>query len=311
MAEIDFFGHTHDGRDVHVVRLAQGGMRVEFLTYGARIHGLSIGASPNMAGHAIDLSSYEGTALYTGAIVAPVINRIAGGAADIGGRRYQFELNEHGRNTLHSGHTGTQARVWQIAEYGRDWVTFAVMLQDGEGGFPGVRVIRVTYRLLTDCMLQVRIEARTDAPTLMNPALHSQWNLDGSDLWTGHRLSVAARRYLPITAEKIPTGQVAEVTGTPFDLRGLKAPDPGLDHNYCFPANATTPVPVADLVGRSGRRLRVYSDAPGLQVYCGGLSSIALEPQMWPDAPHHEDFPSILLMPDQIFRQESHYLFDI
>lgn len=292
------------------MRLARGGMRVEFLTYGARVHGLSIGASPNMAGHAIDLASYESTAVYTGAVIGPVINRISGGAADIAGQRHRFEVNEYGRNTLHSGSAGTQSRVWQIAEHGRDWVTFSIMLQDGEGGFPGVRIIRTTYRLLTDCMLQVRIEAKTDAPTLMNPALHSQWNLDGTDLWTGHRLSVAARHYLPTTSEKIPTGQVAEVAGTPFDLRGLRAPDPGLDHNYCFPLNATSPMPVAELVGRSGRRLRVYSDAPGLQVYCGALSSIALEPQLWPDAATQPEFPSILLGPDRIFRQESHYLFD-
>ncbi|MEO0703785.1 MAG: aldose epimerase family protein [Pseudomonadota bacterium] len=310
MAEIDLFGRTYDGRDVHVVRLAQGGMRVEFLTYGARVHGLSIAASPNMAGHAIDLASYESSAPYTGAVVGPVINRISGGVATIDGHSHRFEVNEHGRNTLHSGSAGTHAQVWQIADHGRDWVAFSILLHDGHGGFPGQRELRVTYRLLTDCMLQVRIEATTDAPTLMNPALHSQWNLDGTDLWTGHRLSVAARRYLPTTVEKIPTGQVAEVAGTPFDLRGLRAPDPGLDHNYCLPLNATSPMPVAELVGRSGRRLRVYSDAPGLQVYCGALSSIALEPQMWPDAPAQPEFPSILLQPGQVFRQESHYIFD-
>ncbi|MEL6642995.1 MAG: aldose epimerase family protein [Pseudomonadota bacterium] len=310
MAEIDLFGRTYEGKDVHVVRLAQGAMRVELLTYGARVHSLSIGASPNMAGHAIDLATYEDTALYTGAVIAPVVNRIAGATARIAGRTHRFEVNENGRNTLHCGSAGTQSHVWQIVEHGPHWVTFSAMMQDSEGGFPGNRVITATYRLVTDCMMEVRIEARSDAPTLMNPALHSQWNLDGTDLWTGHRLSVAARHYLPITAEKIPTGIIAEVSGTPFDLRGLRAPDPGLDHNYCLPLNATIPLPVAELVGRSGRRLRVYSTAPGLQVYTGGLSSIALEPQMWPDAPNHAEFPSIELDPGQVFRQETHYLFD-
>ncbi len=148
----------------------------------------------------------------------------------------------------------------------------------------------------------------TDRPTLMNLASHGIWNLDGTPRWDGHRLEVPAARYLPVDADTIPTGEIAEVAGTPYDHRSPRAPDRTLDHNFCFDA-AAAPRPLARLVAPSGRALEILSDAPGLQVHAGGPVGIALEPQLWPDAPHHPAFPSIRLGAGEVFRQSTVFRF--
>ncbi|MEM9031493.1 MAG: galactose mutarotase, partial [Pseudomonadota bacterium] len=144
--------------------------------------------------------------------------------------------------------------------------------------------------------------AKTDALTLINLAHHGVWNLDGRPSWDGHRLLVESDLYLPMDTEKIPLGETAPVAGTAFDHRALAPIDPGLDHNFCFEPTGERRR-LARLVGPSGRALEVVSNAPGLQVYAGGVAGIALEPQLWPDAPHHPAFPSILLQPGMEFSQ--------
>jgi aldose 1-epimerase len=49
---------------------------------------------------------------------------------------------------------------------------------------------------------------------------------------------------------------------------------------------------------------------PGLQVYTGHKLGVALEPQIWPDAPNNSSFPSALLSPNQIYEQETIFRFE-
>ena len=52
------------------------------------------------------------------------------------------------------------------------------------------------------------------------------------------------------------------------------------------------------------------SDQPGLQVYTGGeLGGVALEPQRFPDSPHHPDFPSAVLRPGETYRSRIEWVF--
>ncbi len=308
MAQVTPFGSTKAGVHVHAIELEYGALCAEVLTFGARLHKLHHAGSPNLAMGAETLAAYEGPALYSNAVVAPVVNRIAGAQAELGGKTLRFSANE-GPNCLHSGPAGTQALVWQIAETSGAAATLEITLPPGHGGFPGARTLRATYALEPEGALRITLEAETDAPTLLNPAFHGGWNLDGSGTLAGHRLTVMAEHYLPVTADKLPTGVIAPVAGTPFDYRSPRAPDPGLDHNFCLATAARALAPSARLTGSSGRALTVETTAPGLQVYCGSGAGVALEPQLWPDAPHHEGFPSIIANPGAPVRQESRYLF--
>lgn len=300
------FGVTSDGRAVHALPLVSDRLSVVVLTHGARLHALSLDGGPDLMVSAEDMAGYEGDAQYAGPVVGPVVNRIAGASASLEGRGLRFQANQDGRHSLHSGN-GTHAMVWDVLERSPDRAHLRVSLPDGEGGFPGNRTIDAMYRV-DGCDLCLKLEAETDAPTFMNPAHHGVWSMDGGETWDGHRLWIGTDRYLPTGEGKIPTGEVATVAGTAFDHREAVAPDPGLDHNFCFDDDGAMRVQ-ARLVGATGRFVEVHSTAPGLQVYAGGRRGIALEPQRWPDAPNQPGFPSIILRPGERFRQDTIFRF--
>ena len=68
----------------------------------------------------------------------------------------------------------------------------------------------------------------------------------------------------------------------------------------------------------TGICLTLYTDRPGLQFYSGGnmngyevgkrgglfhkFSGVALETQFYPDAPHHDNFPSTVLRPGEKYQ---------
>lgn len=314
------------GAGVQAVHLTAGELRAVVLTRGAILQDLRLAGTPwSLTLGSASLGAYDGPMGYFGAVVGPVANRIAGAAAELDGRRLRFVANE-GTTLLHGGTSGTQAQDWRIAEAGPDRAVLALDLPDGLGGFPGNRRLRAEWRVAAPAVLELALSATTDAPTLMNLANHSYWNLDGRDSVLGHRLRVAADAMLPVDAAMIPTGAVQPVAG-PFDLRAGRVLDgsEGFDHNFCC-AGGATPAFAAELAGRSGVRLVLETTAPGLQVYDGRKlatapwpghagqpygphGGIALEPQLWPDAPHHAGFPSIRLDPGAVWRQLTRWHF--
>ena len=169
--------------------------------------------------------------------------------------------------------------------------------------------------------LILTIKGETDAPTLMNFASHSYWNLDGTDTWDGHRLRIAADAYLPTTPDFAPTGDVVGVEGTAMDFRqprGIGVNSPPFDNNFCL---SEGPVPLRDvlwLTGQSGVGMTVATDQAGVQVYDGRgparpghrcYEGLAIEAQGWPDAPTHAHFPSIRVTPDLPYRQTTQFRF--
>ena len=320
-AHIRDFGTTATGERVQAITLQAGALRARVLTLGATMQDLRLAGTPwPLVLGSDSLAAYERALPWCGAVVGPVANRLAGASAVIAGQLWQTLPND-GRNLLHSGPAGVSRQVWQIETADEAGVTLRLDLPHGAAALPGNRVLRAHYRLTPPATLEITLDAETDAETLMNLAFHPYWNLDGTATTEGHRLSVAAGRYLPTDAENLPLPPVS-VAGSAQDLRLARPlPDlPPLDHCYC-PEGAGLR-PVARLSGAKGVVLDLESDATGLQVYDGralnsaphlGLmgqpygphAGLALEPQFWPDAPHHPDFPSISLAPGQGWRQRS------
>lgn len=321
------FGTAAGGHPVDVIELRSGALRARVLTLGATLQDLRLAGTPWPLTLGSDsLAAYEGPLRFAGAIVGPVANRIAGGRATIAGRDCILDRNEP-RATLHGGSTGTSALIWRIAAVSDAEVTLALDLPDGLGGFPGNRRLAVTYAL-EGAALTLTLAATTDAPTLLNLAPHSYWSLDGRPTAEGQILTVAADRYTPVDADKLPTGAIESVAGTVFDLRrGVRLePVARFDINLCL-ADAAGPLrKVATLRGRSGVAMALETTAPGLQVYDGAgldgghfagltgqpigpFAGIALEPQFWPDAVHHPGFPSHLFETKETFRLVTRYAF--
>lgn len=287
-----------------IIRLARGAIEVEIWTLGARLNGIWFDDIGNLTDGSETPDEARGSKKYNGAVVGPVANRIAGAQAEIGGRSCTFEANERDRTTLHGGDTGVHAREWAIEALDQTFVSMRLALPDGDGGFPGNRVLTCNYELVDDG-LRVQFTAETDALTWINLALHPYWTL-GLKGRAGQRLSVTADSYLPVDAYQIPTGEVADVSGTIFDLRTLAVPSFDIDHNFCLNAGDG---PAVIMESDAGIRMSVTTDAPGLQVFTGKDIGIAIEPQHWPDAMHHAQFPSIELRPGETFQQNSTYRF--
>ena len=316
------FGLTAGGKDVDRVEISAGDLTVGLLTMGANLHSVRLAGEPyDLTIGSDHLPHYAKELRYHGGIIGPVANRIGGGRVRIGGMMHELERNQDRKHSLHSGRKSTHYQVWRLADHGPTSATFEIDLADGVCELPGNRTIRAIFEVSAPATLRLTLTATTDDTTLMNLTNHSYWNLDGSDRWEGHSLKIAADHILPITDEGLPTGEIAEVAGTEFDFRVPKVPAPGqppLDNNFCT-GEARGPLrDVLWLKGKSGRTMTMATTEPGLHVFDGrdagrpghqNYEGLAFEAQLWPDAPNHPDFPSILLRPGEIYQQITEWHF--
>jgi aldose 1-epimerase len=333
MAEI--FGKTATGETVERFVIRGGGLTANILSFGAIIQDL------RLDGHDLPLvlgferfEDYPKHSPYFGATPGRLANRVAKGRCVIDGMQVELERNEDGISHLHGGKDGIAWRNWTLVEHADDHVRLSIVDPDGRAGYPGNCTITVDYRVMPGGTLNVRYESSADRPTLANVCQHSYFNLDGSADILGHEIMIKADHYLPVDGDTIPTGEIAPVDGTPFDLRRPRAVGLGrvgavqlpYDHNFCLSRERTAKRHVARVRSpMSGVTLDVSTTEPGIQFYAGskidvevpGLTGepyaayagLCLETQIWPDAINHPDFPNAVLRPGETLVQETDYVF--
>lgn len=334
MPEIMLPPGPDDGASRRLTLDGQDGLRLTLLTLGARVAELWV---PDRDGRPADVvlgldhaADHRAGGSYMGATCGRFANRIAGGRFTLDGVTHQLDRNE-GANHLHGGRAGFDRQEWDIAETSPSQVTFTLASPAGEMGYPGHVTARCTYRMLGDRRLMIEMSATTDAATIVNLAHHGYYNLAGHGAGDilGHSLHLAASSRLLVDSANIPTGEIAPVAGTAFDFTaprpiGQALPGPGgFDHCFCLDQ------PLGRIAGEdlrfcaalgdpvSGRRLRIWTTAPGVQVYTGAhfdatpgkrgaryprFAGVALETQGFPDAPNHPGFPGARLDPGQTYR---------
>lgn len=314
MTRAQRFGTAPDGSAVHTVAIEGGGLSVRLITWGATVQDVRLAGirHPLVLGSE-DFAAYLGPMTYFGAIVGRVANRIAKGRAVLDDRELMLDRNEDGVTTLHGGQDGCASVNWRLDGYDAKSCRMSVCLPDGQAGFPGNLDIVAEFRTPGEGALEIELSATTDAATFCNLAHHGYWCLDGRADLRGHRLTVHADSYLLVDAERIPTGEQRDVSGSAFDFRKAASPvlRPGsdLDHNFCLEGEGLR---AAALLETDNIALEILTTEPGLQVYNGGrldtspfvglggdvygpFAGIALEPQGWPDAPNNPDAPSVRL----------------
>jgi aldose 1-epimerase len=327
------FGRLADGSAVDLYTLGGAdGLQAEVLTLGGTLRGLTLpvkGRRIPLILSLPDLPSYLEDTSYLGQLVGRYCNRIAGASFVLDGRKHELTAN-NGPNTLHGGSTGFGKFVWRVLDSGRAHLKLGHHSPAGSNGFPGNLDVTALIRIAANT-LTLAFEARSDAPTPISFTWHPYFNLSGDPKRPieDHRLRVAAAHYLPVNEQRVPTGEVARVAGTPFDFRRAKAlhvPPPsvhpqleltgGWDHCWVLDKAAQ---PAAELHSpASGVRMQLSTDMPGLQVYGAyhlrtaypGLHAVCLEPENFPDAPNHANFPSSILAPGQVYRAYLSYRFE-
>lgn len=323
-------GATPDGEPVERVVLGEApGPVVHLLSLGACVDRFVVTGGDGVRrdvvlGHDTLADRLAGTGFH-GAVVGRYANRIAHGDLPLPGGAVRLPTNDRGHH-LHGGPDGYHLRAWRLAAADDERVRLELDSPDGDQGYPGALQVVATYRLEGDT-LRLDLEATTDRTTVVNLSHHAYWNLGGVGSGTvdDHTLEVPADRWAPVDPTGIPLGALADVAGTPFDLRTARrlgdvvrdphpqvVAGPGLDHDLVLGEHDGTLRTVAVLTSPATRtRLTLRSDRPGLQVYTGNMldgtetgrggvphrqgDGVALEPQLHPDSPHHPDWPSATL----------------
>ena len=210
-----------------------------------------------------------------------------------------------------------------------------------EEGYPGNLNVYVTYILTNENELAVQYYAETDKTTILNLTQHSYFNLSGESSGDvlDHNLEIYADSYLPVNEKIIPTGDIQEVQGTPFDFIEPKkiGRDIDLENNQLILGNGYDHCWVLnDFDGgvrkiasaysdQSGIQMDVYTDQPGVQLYTGNFlngsisskqglkyekrSGFCLETQHFPDSPNKESFPNVYLKAGEVFKSKTVFNF--
>lgn len=317
--------------EVHIFTLTNDqGMVVEVMNYGCTLMEIKVpdrnGKMENILLHYDRAEDYFKDSYYLNCIVGRYANRIANGSCSIGGKEYQLSVNEAAlRNHLHGGFSGFNKKVWEIADDGSisGKLVFSCLSPHLEEGYPGNLRVEVSFYLGNDNALEIAYSAGTDQPTIVNLTHHSYFNLSGGsgDIFN-HDMKVNASFYTPSDERYIPSGDLAPVAGTPYDLRETRKVET-LVHtvatlNYCLDDHIRFPEAAQLSDPTSGRRMRLHTTEPGMQLYFGNFlggefapfSALCMEPQHYPDSPNHPLFPSTILLPGEEYFQSTVYRFD-
>ena len=337
IAQVEAWGRAPDGTAIEAVTLASpSGVTAVLISWGATLARLLV---PGRRGTPADvvlgfdrLAGYTGVHPHLGGTIGRYANRIAGARFSLSGRVHRLDANQPPHH-LHGGSIGFDRRPWRSETFqtpGEAGVVFRLESPDGDQGYPGALRAEARYALSEAGELRVELSAQTDAPTVVSLTQHAYFNLaDGgaSDV-LGHELEIAADAYLPVDAERIPTGEVAPVAGTALDFRrprtlgaALRDAPGGLDHNLVLRGGGAFAARLCD--PGSGRTLELSTTAPGLQLYAGGgldgscrgrggvayrrHAGVCLEPQRFPDAPNRPGFGSAVLAPGERYCERSIY----
>jgi len=281
MVKKDVFG-TQDGKEVYLLTLTnKAGNVIRLTNFGAKINWIEI---PDKTGKKDNITfgydSFDATIagdMSFGSVVGRYANRIAKGKFTIDGVEYNTPLN-NGPNTLHGGPKGWHSVVWDteiLKDSKVPSVKFSYISPDMEQGFPGKVNVSVIYTWTDDNEIIMNYVYSTDKKTIVNVTNHAYFNLHGAgngDI-LDHILTLKGSAFTPVDSVMIPTGEIRQVAGTPFDFTTPHAIGErinekydqlilgkGYDHNFLLDNKEEVDVTVYEPV--SGRMLEVITDQP-------------------------------------------------
>ncbi len=338
-----------DGKDVELYKITNKiGASVSLMTLGGGIQSLCI---PDKNGNIGDVVlGFESPEPYTntdygyqGLLVGRYANRIRDAKFSIDGVEYHTPKNQ-GSWTLHGGGKFSFS-IWNVEDTSDNSVTFSFTSPDMEDGFPGNFKMSVKYTFTDDCTLRLEYTVNTDRKTVANPTNHAYFNLscDNEKTIENHFLQINASYFTETDGDQLPTGELGEVKGTMMDFTemhkiGDKIDEPfraiidgvGYDNNYCLYNTEIGKIAQAAILydEESGRKMEVWTDLPGVQLYCGGWlgknytegkngsivkyrRGVALETQFYPDSVNHPNFPFMYTEPSKPFKTITEYRFSV
>lgn len=346
MYKVENYGKTAKGDQVKLYTLKnENGMMAKIMDYGGTVVELT---APDRDGQFADvvlgfdrLEDYLKVHPFFGVLVGRYANRIGGARFTLDGVEYTLAKND-GENHLHGGVKGFDKVLWTAelidTAHGKS-LNLTYESPDGEENYPGDLKVTVNYILTDDNGLRIDYEATTDKRTVVNLTNHAYFNLRGDGDILDHVVMINADKFTPTDKGLIPTGELRDVEGTPFDFRqpkavGLRINNPdeqlvfagGYDHNWVLNKNGEKLTLAAEVYEpTTGRVMEVYTTEPGIQFYTGNFlngsltgkngvvynhrTGFCLETQHFPDSPNKPQFPSVVLSPGERYTQTTIYKF--
>ena len=337
-----------NGKQTHLFLLKNdAGMEVTITNYGGRIVSVMV---PDKNAEMQDvvlgfdnIDDYVNVDNNFGATIGRYGNRIGEGKIEINGVEYELPHNNF-NHTLHGGDNGFDKQVFDAVQVNDQTIEMTYTSKDGEEGFPGNLISKVTMKLTDDNAIDIQYEAETDKETVVNLTNHSYFNLSGNPKNTilDHMLTIDADSFTPVDTTFMTTGEIAPVEGTDMDFRTptlvgeridnyeydqLKNGD-GYDHNWVLNTAKDISKPAASVYyPGTGIELTVYTTEPGIQIYTGNFldgsvtgrkgieyakrTAICLETQKYPDSPNKPDWPSPYLIPGEKYTSRCIYKFSV
>lgn len=341
------FGTLPTGEEVTVYKLQNSsGAYMEAIDYGAIWVSMYV---PDKDGKLTDvvlgydnIEGYMDNGAFFGAVIGRNGNRIAGAKFSIYGKEVVLAQNENDNN-LHSGPNGFEKKLWDAeVNEEKNSVIFHRISPDGENGFKGEFDICVQYEFTEENEVRITYQGNCTEPTIANMTNHSYFNLagEGSGDILDQYLTIHAKYYTPvIDSHAIPTGEYAEVAGTPMDFTMAKKIGEridqdfeqlvfggGYDHNYVTDDYEEGKIrPIAEAYcENTGIVMEVTSDCPCVQLYAGNFigekvgkqghvylkrHGFCLETQVEPNAINEENFHSPVLETGETYNSVTAYRF--
>ncbi|MBQ9530502.1 MAG: galactose mutarotase [Eubacterium sp.] len=344
--EKSVFGNFDENTKVYLYKITnKNGASVTLQTLGAGIQAICV---PDKNGKLEDVvlgfdkvEDYLNPSCgYQGFVVGRWANRIRDGKFTFGGKEYNTTKNQK-TWTLHGGGTFS-FNPWDVEEIGEDFVVFKRFSPDGEDGFGGNFTMRVKYTFTDENTLRIEYFVICDEDTVANPTNHVYFNLSANPEKTveEHLLRIDADKFTVSDNDQLMKGELADVRGTMLDFTylhriGEKIDEPfsavidgiGYDNNYCLNKGDNVFGFAAELIDEeSGRKLEVFTDLPGVQLYTGGWMAkdntagkengavkyrrgIALETQFYPDSVNIPEFPARFVKANEEFKTVTEFRF--
>lgn len=343
------FGKLENGDTVELYTITnKGGASVSLMTLGGGIQSLNV---PDKNGVLSDVVlGFDEPKYYTdpdlgyqGLLVGRYANRIRDAKFTMDGVAYHTPNNQ-GTWTLHGGGRFSFS-IWDVEGTTDDSVTFSFFSPDMQDGFPGNFKLTVKYTFTNDNILRLKYTVLSDKKTVANPTNHAYFNLSGSGSETveDHLLQINADHFTETDDSQLPTGELGELKNTMMDFSemhriGDRIDEPfraiidgiGYDNNYCLYNKEIGKMSQAAILAHegSGRKMEVWTDLPGIQLYCGGWLAksgnpgkkgspvtyrrgAALETQFYPDSVNHSNFPFKYVEANKEFKTTTEFRFSL
>lgn len=334
----NLFGQIN-GAPVYSFNIGNGQISAEILTYGATLKSLFV---KDKNGKTLDvvlgyntLEEYVERSFYAGAIVGRVANRIENARFILNGKEYNISKN-NGEHALHGGFNGFSKKIWEIADFGDNFVTLKYFSADGEEGYPNSVTVFVTY-LIENSELQIIYNALSDGDTILGLTNHAYFNLNGED---GPNvfdtlLSIDANSVVLVNEQRVANGTLLDVKNTVFDFTKEREIGNFLTSNdkyildfkgydICYALNGKGYRLVSKATSKkSGISMETITDAEGVQLYVANLfkgrngknctykdgACFCLETGRYPNAINCNNFPSPIIKKGVPFTSKTTYKF--